>query len=102
MASPAFATVRCVESGGRATEGAAERSGARGSRVAVIDLGTNSTRLMVADVTDRGEVLELVRGTRVTRLGRGVDLTGKLSDDGIEAVCAAVADYMAEIHPLAP
>jgi exopolyphosphatase/guanosine-5'-triphosphate,3'-diphosphate pyrophosphatase len=57
---------------------------------------------MVADVTAEGAVLELARETRVTRLGRGVDLTGKLSDDGIEAVCAAVADYMAEIHPLAP
>jgi len=57
---------------------------------------------MVADVTADEEVLELARETRVTRLGRGVDLTGKLSDDGIEAVCAAVADYMATIHPLAP
>ena len=57
---------------------------------------------MVADVTADEEVLELARETRVTRLGRGVDLTGKLSDDGIEAVCAAVADYMATIHPLTP
>ena len=68
----------------------------------MIDLGTNSTRLMVADISSEGEVLELVRETRVTRLGRGVDLSGKLSDEGIEAVCAAVADYMATVHPLAP
>jgi exopolyphosphatase/guanosine-5'-triphosphate,3'-diphosphate pyrophosphatase len=73
-----------------------------GPRIAVIDLGTNSTRLMVADISSEGEVLELVRETRVTRLGRGVDLSGKLSEEGIEAVCAAVADYMATIHPLAP
>jgi exopolyphosphatase / guanosine-5'-triphosphate,3'-diphosphate pyrophosphatase len=57
---------------------------------------------MVADITAEGEVLELVRETQVTRLGRGVDLSGKLSDDRIEAVCAAVADYMATIHPLDP
>ncbi|HEX6117630.1 MAG TPA: Ppx/GppA family phosphatase [Solirubrobacterales bacterium] len=68
----------------------------------MIDLGTNSTRLMVADVSAEGEVIELARETRVTRLGRGVDLTGKLSDEGIETVCAAVADYIATIHPLVP
>ena len=56
---------------------------------------------MVADVVD-GDVRELARETRVTRLGRGVDLTGKLSDDGVEAVCAAVADFVATAHPLAP
>jgi exopolyphosphatase/guanosine-5'-triphosphate,3'-diphosphate pyrophosphatase len=68
----------------------------------VIDLGTNSTRLVVADIGPDDEVLEIARETRVTRLGRGVDLTGKLSDDGIEAVCAAVADFIATIHPLQP
>jgi exopolyphosphatase/guanosine-5'-triphosphate,3'-diphosphate pyrophosphatase len=91
-----------VESERRATDGSAAHAGRHGPRVAVIDLGTNSTRLMVADVTAEGEVMELVRETRVTRLGRGVDLTGRLSDDGIETVCAAVADYVATIHPLEP
>jgi exopolyphosphatase / guanosine-5'-triphosphate,3'-diphosphate pyrophosphatase len=42
------------------------------TRVAAIDLGTNSTRLLVADVED-GHVRELERETRVTRLGEGVD-----------------------------
>ena len=91
-----------VETGRRATDGERAPADDRGPRVAVIDLGTNSTRLMVADISAEGEVLELVRETRVTRLGRGVDLSTKLSDDGIEAVCAAVADYMATIHPLEP
>ncbi|MGI8461031.1 MAG: Ppx/GppA phosphatase family protein [Solirubrobacterales bacterium] len=67
----------------------------------MFDLGTNSTRLLVADV-DQDGVHEIARDTRVTRLGRGVDLTGKLSDDGIEHVCAAVAEYMTTMHPLAP
>lgn len=74
---------------------------ADGARVAVIDLGTNSTRLMVADVVD-GEVRELERETRVTRLGRGVDLSGQLSAEGIEAVCAAVADYVATLRQYEP
>lgn len=62
-------------------------------RVAVIDAGSNSTRLLVADVTaDR--VIELERQSRVTRLGRGVDLTGQLSAEAIETACEAIADYV--------
>jgi exopolyphosphatase / guanosine-5'-triphosphate,3'-diphosphate pyrophosphatase len=62
-------------------------------RVAVIDVGSNSTRLLIADVDDAVSVLE--RQSRVTRLGRGVDLSGQLSDEAIEAACAAIADYVA-------
>jgi exopolyphosphatase/guanosine-5'-triphosphate,3'-diphosphate pyrophosphatase len=60
--------------------------------VAVIDVGSNSTRLLVADVDGGVSVLE--RQSRVTRLGRGVDLSGQLSDEAIEATCAAIADYV--------
>jgi exopolyphosphatase / guanosine-5'-triphosphate,3'-diphosphate pyrophosphatase len=63
-------------------------------RVAVIDIGTNSTRLLIADVAD-GHVEEVDRQTRVTRLGRGVDLSGSLATEAIEAVCEVVADYVA-------
>ena len=62
-------------------------------RVAVIDIGTNSTRLLVADV-ERGGVRELARESRVTRLGRGVDLSGQLATEAIDDVCATVADYI--------
>ncbi len=62
-------------------------------RVAVVDMGTNSTRLLVADVKD-GRVTEVERQNKVTRLGRGVDLTHQLSVDAIEDVCAVVGDYM--------
>lgn len=62
-------------------------------RVAVIDIGTNSTRLLVADV-EGNRVSEVERRSRVTRLGRGVDLSGQLSADGIEAVCDAIGDYL--------
>jgi exopolyphosphatase / guanosine-5'-triphosphate,3'-diphosphate pyrophosphatase len=78
--------------GGQAAEGASGKPGA--SRVAVIDIGTNSTRLLVADV-ERGHVVEIDRRTRVTRLGRGVDLSGQLSTEAIEAVCDVVSDYVA-------
>lgn len=63
-------------------------------RVAVIDIGSNSTRLLIAEVTE-GRVSEVERQSRVTRLGRGVDLSGQLSAEAIEAACGAIADYVA-------
>ncbi len=62
------------------------------SRVAVVDLGTNSTRLLVADVSD-SEVKELDRRTTVTRLGQGVEATGRLADEAIGRVTEALAVY---------
>jgi exopolyphosphatase/guanosine-5'-triphosphate,3'-diphosphate pyrophosphatase len=64
-----------------------------GLRVAVVDIGTNSTRLLVADVAD-GRVREIERRSTVTRLGRGVDTSGRLAAEAIEDVCAAIADYV--------
>jgi exopolyphosphatase/guanosine-5'-triphosphate,3'-diphosphate pyrophosphatase len=63
-------------------------------RVAVVDIGTNSTRLLIADV-DRadGSVADLLRKSRVTRLGAGVDSGGSLSAEAIERTCAVLADY---------
>ncbi|MDX6601675.1 MAG: exopolyphosphatase / guanosine-5-triphosphate,3-diphosphate pyrophosphatase [Solirubrobacterales bacterium] len=63
-------------------------------RVAVVDIGSNSTRLLVAEVAE-GRVSEVERQSRVTRLGRGVDLSGQLSVEAIEAACEAIADYVA-------
>ncbi len=62
--------------------------------MAVIDVGSNSTRLLIGDVAD-GEVAKVERQSRVTRLGRGVDLSGQLSAEAIEAACEAIADYAA-------
>jgi exopolyphosphatase / guanosine-5'-triphosphate,3'-diphosphate pyrophosphatase len=62
------------------------------ARVAVVDLGTNSTRLLVAEVRD-GAVDELVRRTTVTRLGEGVDATGRLSDAATDRVRTTLAGY---------
>jgi exopolyphosphatase / guanosine-5'-triphosphate,3'-diphosphate pyrophosphatase len=63
-------------------------------RVAVVDIGSNSTRLLVADI-GAGGMSEIERESRVTRLGRGVDLTGQLSVEAVEAACEAIADYVA-------
>jgi exopolyphosphatase/guanosine-5'-triphosphate,3'-diphosphate pyrophosphatase len=62
-------------------------------RVAVVDIGTNSTRLLVADVDGDGALTELERRTVVTRLGQGVDTTGALADEAMGRVFATLADY---------
>ncbi len=66
------------------------------TRVAAIDCGTNSVRLLVADVAD-GAVRDVHRETRIVRLGQGVDRTGTLAPDAIERTRAALADYAAII-----
>jgi exopolyphosphatase/guanosine-5'-triphosphate,3'-diphosphate pyrophosphatase len=63
---------------------------------AVVDIGTNSTRLLIADVRD-GAITELVRESVVTRLGDGVDATGRLDDRAQERVVAALERYAAAI-----
>ncbi|MEA2331304.1 MAG: exopolyphosphatase / guanosine-5-triphosphate,3-diphosphate pyrophosphatase [Thermoleophilaceae bacterium] len=68
-------------------------------RIAVIDIGTNSTRLLVADV-EGGRVAELERRTTVTGLGEGVEATGRLSEAAIERVTNALADYRQTIDQL--
>jgi exopolyphosphatase / guanosine-5'-triphosphate,3'-diphosphate pyrophosphatase len=63
-----------------------------GRRIAVVDLGTNSTRLLVADV-DGDRLSEVVRKTQVTRLGEGVDATGALSDGAVARVFDALEGF---------
>src|SRR5918996_801588 len=67
-----------------------ERVGTR--RIAVVDLGTNSTRLLVADVAG-GHVQEVDRRTNVTRLGEGVDSAGRLTEPAMERVFDALEGY---------
>jgi exopolyphosphatase/guanosine-5'-triphosphate,3'-diphosphate pyrophosphatase len=68
-------------------------------RVAAIDLGTNSTRLLVADV-EGGRLHEVERLLTITRLGDGVDSSGHLSDAAIERVVACVQGYAARAKQL--
>jgi exopolyphosphatase / guanosine-5'-triphosphate,3'-diphosphate pyrophosphatase len=68
-------------------------------RVAVVDIGTNSTRLLIADV-DGARVSEVERRTTVTNMGRGVDHTGLICADAIEDVCGVIAGYKAQYEEL--
>ena len=65
-----------------------------GGRVAAIDQGTNSTRLLVLEPRGPGEdPLELSRDMRITRLGKDVDRTGRLDRDSIDRAVDAVARF---------
>ena len=69
------------------------------ARVAAIDCGTNSIRLLVADVTATGDgghwLRDVHREMRVVRLGQGVDATGVLAPEALARTRAALLDYSA-------
>ncbi|MFD9269287.1 exopolyphosphatase [Streptomyces goshikiensis] len=71
------------------------------TRVAAIDCGTNSIRLLVADCDPgTGELVELDRRMLVVRLGQGVDKTGRLAPEALERTFAACREYAAVIKEL--
>ena len=71
------------------------------NRVAAIDCGTNSIRLLIADVVDPGSTAgptggmlrDVHREMRIVRLGQGVDATGQFAPEAIERTTAALSDY---------
>ena len=69
-------------------------------RVAVVDLGTNSTRLLVADVGPDGHLVELERDNEVTRLGEGVDANGRLGAEPMARVLRTLDRFAARIGEL--
>ncbi|WP_175408834.1 Ppx/GppA phosphatase family protein [Streptomyces sp. TRM64462] len=71
------------------------------TRVAAIDCGTNSIRLLVADVDPAaGTVTDLDRRMTIVRLGQGVDRTGRLAPEALERTFAACREYAAVIKEL--
>jgi exopolyphosphatase/guanosine-5'-triphosphate,3'-diphosphate pyrophosphatase len=69
-------------------------------RVSVVDIGTNSTRLLVAEVMPDGRVTELARESTVTRLGQGVDTSGTLAPEAMDRVFATLDRYRERIDVL--
>jgi exopolyphosphatase / guanosine-5'-triphosphate,3'-diphosphate pyrophosphatase len=65
--------------------------------VAVVDIGSNSTRLLIATLDDGRVRRELVRHSEVTRLGAGVDADGRLREDAMQRVFTTLDGYRAEI-----
>ncbi|WP_327268549.1 Ppx/GppA family phosphatase [Streptomyces sp. NBC_01218] len=76
-------------------------TGTTATRVAAIDCGTNSIRLLVADVDPAtGSFTELDRRMRIVRLGQGVDRTGRLAPEALERTFAACREYAGVIGEL--
>lgn len=69
-------------------------------RVAAIDCGTNSLRLLVADHAQADGLTDLVRRMEIVRLGEGVDRTGRLAPAAIERTRLVLAEYAAQIAGL--
>jgi exopolyphosphatase/guanosine-5'-triphosphate,3'-diphosphate pyrophosphatase len=65
--------------------------------VAVVDIGSNSTRLLIAALESGRVNRELVRHSEVTRLGAGVDAAGRLREDAMQRVFTTLDGYKAEI-----
>ncbi|MFD9116039.1 exopolyphosphatase [Streptomyces bottropensis] len=71
------------------------------TRVAAVDCGTNSIRLLVADCDPAtGELVELDRRMTIVRLGQGVDRTGRLAPEALERTFGACREYAAVIKEL--
>jgi exopolyphosphatase / guanosine-5'-triphosphate,3'-diphosphate pyrophosphatase len=71
-------------------------------KIAVVDIGTNSTRLLIAEIGDGRVVAEPERRSNVTRLGQGVDSAGRLADDAMQRVYDTLEQFREPIgreHP---
>lgn len=72
-------------------------------RVVAVDCGTNTIKLLVTDLdSEAGTAHDLLRETRMVRLGQGVDRTGRLSDEAVARAFAALEEYAAILAPLGP
>lgn len=67
------------------------------SRVAAIDCGTNSIRLLIADVAD-GKMREITRQMEIVRLGEGVDRTGRFDERAVARTLAALDGFIVEMR----
>src|SRR5262249_9155525 len=75
------------------------------TRVAAVDCGTNSVRLLVPDIAspDRGAgvaLTDVLRRMEITRLGQGVDATGRIAPQALERTGAVLGDYAAQVRRL--
>lgn len=69
-------------------------------RVAAVDVGTNSVRLLVADAAGPARLREVLRRTEITRLGRGVDRTGQLDPAALARTLEVLGGYGEQLRGL--
>ena len=70
------------------------------TRVAAIDCGTNSIRLLIAEPGEDGALVDVAREMRIVRLGQGVDRTGRLAPEAIARAREALVEYTELIDKL--
>ena len=68
-------------------------------RVAAIDCGTNSLRLLVADVGDDGRLTDVVRRMEIVRLGQGIDRTGVIAPEAMAQATSMEKPAMQTLQP---
>ena len=70
------------------------------TRVAAFDCGTNSLRLLVADIDlARAELMDVARRMEIVRLGQGVDQTGRLAPQALARTAGVLRDYGTSSRP---
>jgi exopolyphosphatase/guanosine-5'-triphosphate,3'-diphosphate pyrophosphatase len=69
-------------------------------RIAVVDVGSNTSRLFLAEVQNGRVTQEILRLSRVTRLGAGVDASGRLSEAALEREHTVLAEYTTLLSPM--
>ena len=75
-------------------------TGSAPRRVAAVDCGTNSIRLLVADVGDEGRLTDVVRRMEIVRLGQDIDRTGVIAPEAMQRTLAATSDYAEQCRAL--
>ena len=69
------------------------------TRVAAVDCGTNSIRLLISEIDPTtGQAVDVVRSNTIVRLGQGVDETGQFAPEAIERARQALAEYVDEMQ----
>lgn len=67
------------------------------TRVAAIDCGTNSIRLLISDIQPSGKIREVTRTMKIVRLGQGVDATGEFAPEALERTRSALAEFVQQM-----
>ena len=67
------------------------------TRVAAIDCGTNSIRLLISEVQDDGKVRDITRTMEIIRLGEGVDATGEIAPAALDRARVALEGYVRQM-----
>ncbi|ATZ05709.1 TPA: Ppx/GppA family phosphatase [Corynebacterium striatum] len=67
------------------------------TRVAAVDCGTNSIRLLICEVQEDGKIRDIVRTMEIVRLGQGVDATGEFAAEALERTRVALEGYVQQM-----